>query len=214
MQRLDSVLQSPALSIVSGSLRTPSSVRTYDAISFLIHRHDHDLDFLTSSKIHRSSLDTWVTFRAEFAAMTVSLALAQLTIYGVIPHISASLALGTATTLARNVYLLAWAATDLEIQLTSVDRLQIYHEDILREDKLGLWLNEEERRSRLENWPENNNIDLKTAYLKYKTRKIPALDNVTLKISQGQKVGLVGRTGRKINFAFLFSFFLTLFYAP
>ncbi|KAJ4145511.1 hypothetical protein LMH87_004359 [Akanthomyces muscarius] len=128
-------------------------------------------------------------------AATVLLVLAQLTVHGVIPHVSASLALGTATTLARNVYLLAWAATDLEIQLNSVERLQIYHEGIPREDQKGPWVDEQERENELENWPENNTIDIKNAYLKYKTRKTPALDNVTLDVGQGQKVGLVGRTG-------------------
>ncbi|OAQ95919.1 hypothetical protein LLEC1_04564 [Akanthomyces lecanii] len=195
VQRLDSVLQSHALSIVSESLRAPSSVRAYDAISFLVRRHGHALDLLTSSKICRSSLDTWVTFRAEIAAATVLLVLAQLTVHGIIPRISASLALGTATTLARNVYLLAWAATDLEIQLNSVERLQVYHEGIPREDKRDPWADEEEHDNELESWPENNIIDIQRAYLKYKTRKTPALDNVSLSISQGQKVGLVGRTG-------------------
>lgn len=206
MQRLDSVLQSPALSIVSESLRAPSSVRAYDAIPFLVRRHGHALDLLASSKICRSSLDTWVTFRAEIAAATVLLVLAQLTVHGIIPHVSASLALGTATTLARNVYLLAWAATDLEIQLNSVERLQIYHEGIPREDQKGPWADEEEREDELENWPENNTIDIKNAYLKYKTRKTPALDNVTLNVGQGQKVGLVGRTGTKCILPFFFTF--------
>lgn len=189
VQRLDSVLQSPALSIVSESLRAPSSARAYGAVQFLVRRHGLSLDRLSSSKICRSSLDTWVTFRAEIASAFVLLVLVQLTVHGVIPHVSASLALSTATTLASNVYLLAWAATDLEIQLNSVERLQIYYEGIPREDK-----SREEDES-LVDWPESNAIDVKDAYLKYKTRKTPALDKVTLKVSQGQKVGLIGRTG-------------------
>ncbi|XWW96772.1 hypothetical protein V2A60_004752 [Cordyceps javanica] len=195
VQRLDSVLQSPALSIVSESLRAPSSARAFGAIPFLVHRHGRAIDRLASSKICRSSLDTWVTFRSEMAAATVLLVLAQLTVHGVVPHVSASLALGTATTLARNVYLLAWAATDLEIQLNSVERLQIYHDGIPREDRRNPRADEDGQEPELERWPENNAIHIDKAHLKYKTRKTPALDNVNLKISQGQKVGLVGRTG-------------------
>ncbi|KAJ3492703.1 hypothetical protein NLG97_g5201 [Lecanicillium saksenae] len=195
VQRLDSVLQSPALSIVSESLRATASARAYGAIPFLVRRHSHALDRLASSKICRSSLDTWVTFRFEIAAATVLLVLAQLTVHGVIPYVSASLALSTATTLARNLYLLAWAATDLEIQMNSVERLQIYHDGIPREDQGGPFADEEEREDELESWPENNAIAIDTAYLKYKTRKTPALDKITLHISHGQKVGLVGRTG-------------------
>ncbi|KAJ6785291.1 hypothetical protein PWT90_01091 [Aphanocladium album] len=195
VQRLDSVLQSPALSIVSESLRAPSSVRAYGAIPFLVRRHGYALDRLASAKICRSSLDTWVTFRSEIAAATILLVLAQLTVHGVIPHVSASLALSTATTLANNVYLLAWAATDLEIQLNSVERLQIYHEGIPRENTKDSWADEEEREDGLESWPENNSITIDEAYLKYRTRKTPAIDRISLQISHGQKIGLVGRTG-------------------
>lgn len=132
------------------------------------------------------------------AATTVLVVLAQLTVYGVIPHVRASLALGTATTLARNVYLLAWAATDLEIQLNSVERLQIYYEGLPREDKKDQWSDEEEQEHLLDGWPEGNTIHISKACLKYKSRKTPALDNISIKIGQGQKVGLVGRTGKPI----------------
>lgn len=160
-----------------------------------MRRHGHALDRLCATKICRSSLDTWVTFRAELAAAAVLLALAQLTAYDFLPHGSASLALGTATTLARNVYLLAWAATDLEIQLNSVERLQIYHDGIPREDKTDAWFDEEQREADLQSWPDTNSIEVNKAYLKYKTRKTPALDNISLSIAPGQKIGLVGRTG-------------------
>ncbi|OAA66093.1 ABC transporter, transmembrane domain, type 1 [Cordyceps fumosorosea ARSEF 2679] len=115
LQSLDSVLQSPALSIASESLRATSSARAYGAIPFLVRRHGRALDRLASSKNI-----------PLLARHLVLLVLAQLTVHGVFPHVSASLALGTATTLARNVYLLAWAATDLDIQLNSVERLQTY----------------------------------------------------------------------------------------
>jgi hypothetical protein len=50
---------------------------------------------------------------------------AILTAFGVIPEIQAGPALGVATTLAKSVYLLAWSATDLEIQMNSADRLMV-----------------------------------------------------------------------------------------
>lgn len=193
IQRLDSVLQSPALSVMTESLRAPSSVRAYNAVPFLVTRHGQALDRLAAAKISRSSLDTWITFRAELAAAFVLLVLTQLTVNGFISHESASLALGTATTLARNVYLLAWAATDLEIQLNAVERLQTYHDDIPKEGNQLLL--DENSISEDESWPKFNSVDITRAYLKYKTRKTAALETITLKISQGQKVGVVGRTG-------------------
>lgn len=193
---MDSVLQSPALSIVTESLRAPASVRAYGAVSFLVTKYGHALDRTTASKICRSSLDTWITFRAELASSCVLLALALLTVYGVIPHVRASLALGTATTLARNIYLLAWAVTDLEIQLNSVERLQAYHDHIPKEDKEQIRAPPDTESYYDEAWPESHNIVIKDAYLKYRTRPTAALDDVSLSIDQGQKIGLIGRTGK------------------
>lgn len=193
VQRLDAVLQSPALSLVTESLKAPSSARAYRAESFLVARHGEALDRLASAKICRQSLDTWITFRAELAAASVLLFLVLLTLTGVIPQVSASLALATATTLARQVYLLAWACTDLEIQLNAVERLQTYHDRMPREgpESGSLYTDRHDH-----NGFSSTDIRIKDAYLKYKTRKTPALDNISLTFRGGEKVGLIGRTGK------------------
>ncbi|KGQ04419.1 ABC transporter C family member 10 [Beauveria bassiana D1-5] len=193
VQRLDAVLQSPALSLVTESLKAASSVRAYRAESFLIARHRQALDGLASAKICRQSLDTWITFRAELAAASVLLVLVILTLNGIIPQVSASLALATATTFARQVYLLAWACTDLEIQLNAVERLQTYHARIRRE---GPEPDPSSTDGHDDNGLSCTDIVIKDASLKYKTRKTPALDKVSLTFRSGEKVGLIGRTGK------------------
>lgn len=192
VQRLDAVLQSPALSLVTESLKAPASARAYQAESFLVARHGQALDRLASAKICRQSLDTWITFRAELAAASVLLVLVLLTLNGVVPQVSASLALATATTLARHVYLLAWACTDLEIQLNAVERLQLYHDRIPSEGfESGSSYAERHDGGSLS----STDIEIRDGYLKYKTRKTPALDNISLTFRSGEKVGLIGRTG-------------------
>ncbi|KAM0738275.1 hypothetical protein ACQRIT_006012 [Beauveria bassiana] len=193
VQRLDAVLQSPALSLVTESLKAPSSVRAYRPELFLIARHGQALDRLASAKICRQSLDTWITFRAELAAASVLLVLVILTLNDIIPQVSASLALATATTLARQVYLLAWACTDLEIQLKAVERLQTYHARIPRE---GPEPDPSSTDGHDDNGLSCTDIVIKDASLKYKTRKTPALDKVSLTFRSGEKVGLIGRTGK------------------
>ncbi|KAM3517041.1 hypothetical protein NHJ13051_009346 [Beauveria bassiana] len=152
VQRLDAVLQSPALSLVTESLKAPSSL----------------------------------------AAASVLLVLVILTLNGIIPQVSASLALATATTLARQVYLLAWACTDLEIHLNALERLQTYHARIRRE---GPEPDPSSTDGHDDNGLSCTDIVIKDASLKYKTRKTPALDKVSLTFRSGEKVGLIGRTG-------------------
>jgi ABC-type multidrug transport system fused ATPase/permease subunit len=115
------------------------------------------------------------------------------TVKDIIPRVSGSLALSTATNLARNVYLLAWAVTDIEIQMNAVERLQHYHDRIPCED--GMPPGEDGGYDDFQGWPESGEVDIDKAYLKYKTRNTAALDNITLHVKKGQKIGVIGRTG-------------------
>ncbi|KAK3321892.1 spermidine/putrescine import ATP-binding protein potA [Apodospora peruviana] len=192
IQRTVSLLSSPVLSILSESLSAPATIHAYasTAIPFLQERHAEALNTLTSARLVRRSLDTWVTLRAEGAAGMVLALVAALTAFGVIPEIQAGLALGVATTLAKNVYLLAWSATDLEIQMNSAERLMVYHDDMPREGPRAGG----ERRTPA-GWPSNNKLVLRDVFVQYKSRAEPVLKGINLEISTGQRVGIVGRTG-------------------
>mmetsp|Transcript_47667 Transcript_47667/g.34920 ORF Transcript_47667/g.34920 Transcript_47667/m.34920 type:complete len:175 (-) Transcript_47667:523-1047(-) len=45
------------------------------------------------------------------------------------------------------------------------------------------------------NWPQNGDIQFKNVTMKYKESLEPALKNINILISSGQKIGVVGRTG-------------------
>ena len=46
-----------------------------------------------------------------------------------------------------------------------------------------------------DSWPQKGTLELKNFSLIYKKDNPPALDNLALKIENGQKVGICGRTG-------------------
>ncbi|KAM7198968.1 multidrug resistance-associated protein 4 [Rhypophila sp. PSN 637] len=192
IQRTACLLSSPVLSILSESLSAPATIHAYAgiAIPFLQAKHAAALDTLMSANLVRRSLDTWVTLRAEGAAAMVLALVATSTAYGVIPETLAGMALGVATTLARNVYLLAWSVTDLEIQMNSAERLMVYHDEMPREGPIP----GEERRTP-PGWPSKTDIVLYNIYVQYKSRAEPVLKGINLEIPAGQRLGIVGRTG-------------------
>lgn len=158
----------------------------------MVGRHDQALDQLMSAKITRKSLDTWVTLRAEAIAVLVLLVIALLTVHGVIAEVQAGLTLSIGTTLSKNVYLLTWAFTEIEIQMNSIERLKTYYDSLPRENLID----REEEDKVPEGWPIKADIEMRDVFLKYPSRQAPALDGINLTIKAGERVGIVGRTGR------------------
>lgn len=193
VQRSSSILQSPVTTILSEALNAPASIKAYNAIMFMVSKHGAALDQLMSAQIIKKSLDTWVTLRAEMAAVMLLFVMAMLTAKGQIPDVLGGLALTFATGLANDVFLLSWGLTDLEVQMNSIERLQLYHENMPKEDQLPI--SQAGSKSVPKDWPQKNSIDVKDVSLIYPTRPTPALDNITLHIESGQRIGIVGRTG-------------------
>lgn len=193
VQRSVSILQSPATTILSEALTAPASIKAYGAVMFMVEKHGVALDRLMSAKIVRKSLDTWITLRAELAAVMLLLAVAVLTATGHISDVKGGLALTFATGLANDVFLLTWGLTDLEVQMNSIERLQEYHDNLPKEGELRSLL--VEPKTVPKDWPQSNAIDIKNMSLIYPSRPTPAIDNLTLHIKSGERVGIVGRTG-------------------
>lgn len=193
LQRSSSILQSPVTAILSEALSAPASIRAYDAVRFMVSKHDAALDRLMSAKLVKKSLDTWITLRAEMAAVALLFVVAMLTAGGQIPDVLGGLALTFATGLANNVFLLSWGLTDLEVQMNSTERLQEYHDHLPKEGQLQSL--QVEPRPVPKDWPQRNSIDVQNMSLIYPTRSAPAIDNLTLHIKSGERLGIVGRTG-------------------
>ncbi|PSR82837.1 P-loop containing nucleoside triphosphate hydrolase protein [Coniella lustricola] len=193
VQRSVSILQSPVTAILSEALSATASIKAYGAVMFMVEKHGAALDRLLSAKTVRKSLDTWITLRAELAAVMLLLAVAILTATGHISDVRGGLALTFATGLANDVFLLTWGLTDLEVQMNSVERLQEYHDNLPKEGELRSLL--VEHKAVPKDWPRTNSIDIRNMSLIYPSRPTPAIDNLTLHIQSGERVGIVGRTG-------------------
>lgn len=159
----------------------------------MVHKHGAALDQLMSANLVRKSLDTWVTLRAELASVMLLLVVTVLTVREQISDVLGGLALTFATGLANDMFLLTWGLTDFEVQMNAVERLREYHENLPKE---GVLRNSQTASKPVSPaWSQKNDITLQNMSLTYPSRSMPAVDNMTLHIASGERVGIVGRTG-------------------
>lgn len=188
LRRLLAILKSPAVSIVSETLGAIPTIKAYKAEKHFQYQYASLLDKTYAADIVRQSLSTWITFRAEMISAFLVLAVALLSYFSLLSTLAAGLALSTAITFTKNIYLLLWCIIQLEVEMNSVERLEHYvkripsevSEDLLRADA---------------SWPRHGAIKFEKISVRYRTRTDFALDCIDLKIEAGQRVGIVGRTG-------------------
>lgn len=193
LKRSASILKSPVTTILSEALNAPASIKAFGAVSFVVNKHGAALDQFMSANLVRKSLDTWVTLRAEMASIMLLIVVTGLTVKGQIPDVLGGLALTFATGLSNDVFLLTWGLTDLEVQMNSTERLREYHQNIPKEGLVrGLEIDSETVPT---DWPRRNDIKVNSMSLIYPSRSTPAVDNITLHVNGGERLGIVGRTG-------------------
>lgn len=89
---------------------------------------------------------------------------------------------GIMTELVQSV-VLYWA--DLESNMTSVERVLEY--TIIEQEK--------DTGKIEENWPIKGDVAFENVTLRYESAAKPVLENISFVIGDGQKIGIVGRTG-------------------
>jgi hypothetical protein len=97
------------VTVLSESLGASPLIKAYKAEGLYLRLFDDQLDPLISASVVKDSLDTWVTCRAELISAMIVLATGILYVSGGLSSVQAGLALSTAITFSKNVYLLLWA---------------------------------------------------------------------------------------------------------
>uniref|UniRef100_A0A914BZC5 Uncharacterized protein n=1 Tax=Acrobeloides nanus TaxID=290746 RepID=A0A914BZC5_9BILA len=130
----------------------------------------------------------WLDLLVVAVTFFVSLFIVVLTPDRVTPA-NAGMALAFALQMSGIFQFAVRSQTELEAKLTAVERISHYYKEIEEE---------KEYESAIElpkSWPSQGNIVFDDVSLKYSSNSRLALNNVSFKIEDGEKVGVVGRTG-------------------
>jgi ATP-binding cassette subfamily C (CFTR/MRP) protein 1 len=92
---------------------------------------------------------------------------------------------------------LARAFVDFEIRMNNIERISHYIAIKPEEDSSLISLIEDSEEVKENRWPTKGSIDIISLEARYKADQDPVLKNVSISIKSAEKVGIVGRTGKK-----------------
>nr|APD26507.1 ATP-binding cassette transporter subfamily C member 1 X3 protein [Brachionus koreanus] len=164
LKRLDATTRSPIYSHFGESLNGISSIKAYKAQSRFIN--------LIEQKIN----DNNSFFYPSLVATSIS--------PGII-----GLSITFAMNISMNLSFAVKCSSDLESNLTSVERIKEYCETPQEAD----WKNKNYQPD--DKWPENGEINFVNYSVKYRQDLDYALKNINCHIKSSEKIGIVGRTG-------------------
>ena len=126
------------------------------------------------------------------------------------------LVLSQAITITGLFNVLVRKVTDCEMDLTSVERILHYTSNIEQEAALEIQYipsissnsNSFSTQQRIpKNWPTNGRISISNLTLRYRSDLNAVLSNISLRFQPSEKIGICGRTGACLFFAFFCLFF-------
>lgn len=92
-------------------------------------------------------------------------------------------------------------SAEIEYEMTSVERI-IEYTKITAEPSLQSDSNQQPPR----HWPSCGEIIFKNVNFKYSISREFVLSNLNFKINAGEKIGIIGRTGKTIDFSILLKY--------
>ena len=189
LKRLDAVSRSPLYSHFSESLDGMSTIRAFNAKSRMIESNSTKLDVNQKTYLLYMSSNRWLSIRLEVLGGILILlsALNCVILRDSLSPSTVGLVMAYALQITAQLNTIVRFVTETENSFNAVERVDEY-----------IQIKPEATRKNNpppENWPENGEIDMDQVVVRYRPDLPPVIDDLTLHINSGEKVGIVGRTG-------------------
>ncbi|WVR03866.1 hypothetical protein IAU60_000864 [Kwoniella sp. DSM 27419] len=181
--------KSPLFSHFSAAVNGIVSIRAYGAQQKLRNEAQRKADKYTRAATAFYNLNRWVTIRIDMLGGLFASSLAAFLVYG--PRLDASTSgFALSQAISFSAYILWWVrlVNEMEVQGNSVERIEDYLV-IDQEPK------SDARKQPPAAWPTSGEIVLEKLSAKYSHDGPTVLDKLDVRITSGEKVGIVGRTG-------------------
>ncbi|KAJ3392648.1 Canalicular multispecific organic anion transporter 2 [Chytriomyces hyalinus] len=199
LKRISVTQASPVSGFISETLSGLSTIRTFRGASDrAIARQRILLDASLVAAYVQDSLSIWVNLRIGlFTAMTV-FGVGLLGVFlqngggsGGNKEALMGAALASSWQISVTITQLVFMSGMLDLGMVSIERLTHYATKLPCEKEAHCECDPKDG----EEWPQRGEIEFENVVLKYESRDAPVINDLSLKIAAGEKVGVCGRTG-------------------
>lgn len=186
LQRLDSVLKSPILSLFSSSLVGRSTIRAYGKAEVYTHLMFDHLDNLSRAGWSFSVVSCWTSLRLGVVGALFAVAVAITVVIRDIDASLAGFALGFSLDLTKKLDNAIARYASLQLNMNSTERVVEFC-DTETENFTG--------NNAPKTWPPEGRIFINSLSVRYAPRLPDAIKGLSLMIAPREHIGVVGRTG-------------------
>ncbi|XP_078519306.1 multidrug resistance-associated protein 1-like isoform X2 [Lissotriton helveticus] len=191
LKRLESVSKSPLYTHFNETLQGVGVIRAFKEQGRFIEGNHSRLD--NNQKLYYSSFiaNRWLGLRCDFLGNVIVFAVAVVGVIckGSITPGLVGLAVMNSLRLVGVLGMAVYTATELETNSVAIERVKEYCDVESEAD----WTSTQS--TMLQNWPQKGEIVFKGYGLRYRSDLELALRNINVAITEGEKIGIVGRTG-------------------
>ncbi len=190
-KRFESTNRSPLYAHVSETLAGISTVKAYGIESLFIEKQRRLMDISNIPTFLRLFASVWISLRLSILSATLTLTLSLLGVTSALDPELIGVSLTYALSFSGSLQLLLFASAQLENEFNSVERLQVYCEELPYEAPTS-----SQKDPSAAQWPLRGEMDFQTISLSYPSRPDTLiLKKLTFSVKAGEKVGVIGRTG-------------------
>ncbi|EFJ44543.1 ABC transporter, partial [Volvox carteri f. nagariensis] len=200
LQRIDSVTRSPVYANFAETMAGLDTLRAYRMQERFKARHEAMVDTNATAYYNARVADEWLSLRLDLIGSIIVLSVAALnvglqSISSISPALVA-LALAEAIDLTSFLNYAVKVSALVESRYNAVERLLTYARLEPEEAvQAGAAKHSPYRPPGLPPWPATGELEFRDIWMSYRPSLDPVLQGVTFKVYDGQKVGIVGRTG-------------------
>ncbi|KAL1542643.1 ABC transporter C member 14 [Salvia divinorum] len=192
LTRLDSITKAPVIHHFSESITGVMTIRCFRKQESFCHENVNRVNGNLRMDFHNNGSNEWLGFRLELmGSFILCMSALFMTVLpsSIIAPENVGLALSYGLSLNTTLFWAIYMSCFMENKMVSVERLKQF--TIIPSE--AEWKNEDSTPP--PNWPSRGDVELNNVQVRYRPDTPLVLKGISLSISGGEKIGVVGRTG-------------------
>ncbi|KAG7096565.1 hypothetical protein E1B28_003986 [Marasmius oreades] len=193
-KRLDSILRSELYAHFSESLSGLATVRAYGEAGRFLKENERRIDVENRAYWLTVTNQRWLGIRLDFLGTLLTFAVAILTVgtrFSISPA-QTGVVLSYILSIQQSFGWLVRQSAEVENDMNSVERIVYYADHVEQEAAHEL---PGDGKAKIGLWPTEGKVEFKDVVMSYRPGLPAVLKGISLTVTPGEKVGIVGRTG-------------------